>query len=64
MRNTCIISTENNKRENIMNKEIQADLKEIIKMSKIVIPQQQKELLKRLANQKSGQFTPRGNKSK
>jgi len=47
-----------------MNKEIQADLKEIIKISKIVIPQQQKELLKRLANQKIGQFTPRGNKSK
>jgi len=64
MRNTCIISTENNKRENIMNKEIQADLKEIIKISEIVIPEKQKELLKRLANQKIGQFTPRGNKAK
>ena len=64
MRNTCIISTENNKRENIMNKEIQADLKEIIKISEIVIPEKQKEFLKRLANQKIGQFTPRGNKAK
>jgi len=47
-----------------MNKEIQADLKEIIKISEIVIPEKQKELLKRLANQKIGQFTPRGNKAK
>ena len=47
-----------------MNKEIQADLKEIVKISGIEIPQKQKELLKRLANQKPGQFTPRGNKVK
>jgi len=52
------------KEETKMNKEIHADIQEIIKMSKIVIPEKQKELLKRLANQKSGQFTPRGNKSK
>jgi len=47
-----------------MNKEIQADLQEIVKMSGIVIPQKQQDLLKRLANQKPGQFTPRGNKAK
>jgi len=47
-----------------MNKEIHADIREIIKISGIVIPEKQKELLKRLANQKNGQFTPRGNKSK
>jgi hypothetical protein len=47
-----------------MNKEIHADLLEIVKLSEIVIPQKQKVLLKRLANQKPGQFTPRGNKSK
>jgi hypothetical protein len=47
-----------------MNKEIQAGLQEIVKISGIVIPQKQQELLKRLANQKRGQFTPRGNKAK
>jgi len=47
-----------------MNKEIHADLQEIVKISGIVIPQKQRELLKRLANQKNGQFTPRGNKAK
>ena len=52
------------KEETKMNKEIHADIQEIIKMSKIVIPEKQKELLKRLANQKIGQFTPRGNKAK
>jgi hypothetical protein len=52
------------KRGNKMNKEIHADIQEIIKLTGLVIPQREKDLLARLANQKPGQFTPRGNKAK